>query len=231
MRGKENTGETANDDERPIPDLPRIPERMARLMSDGSLYYCGEEFMMHYQQEAMALVWEFNHTPPQRMARRQAIQSKLFRHAGKGLYIEPPLHANWGINTSWGDGCYANFNLTLVDNGPIDIGDHVLLGPNVTLCTTGHPVDPVTRSRGAQYSQRITIEDGVWIGAGAIVLPGVTIGRNAVIGAGSVVTKDVPADVVAFGNPCRVHRPVGERDRRYYWKDRPMPDPKDIPQL
>jgi galactoside O-acetyltransferase len=144
--------------------------------------------------------------------------------AAEGLYLECPVYANWGCNTYWGAHCYANFNLTLVDDGEIIIGDHVMLGPNVTLVTTGHPVRPDLRLKAAQFSLPIHIGENVWIGAGVTVLPGVTIGDNAVIGAGSLVTKDIPADCVAYGSPCKVVRHINEHDDVYYWHDRRLAD-------
>ena len=119
-----------------------------------------------------------------------------------------------------GDFVYANFNLTLVDDGEIYIGSHCMIGPNVTIATAGHPVEPGLRRIGIQFNMPVHIGENVWIGAGAVVVPGVTIGDNSVIGAGSVVTRDIPANVVAVGNPCSVLREIGERDRIYYYKDR-----------
>ena len=115
-------------------------------------------------------------------------------------YIEPPLHANWGKYTHFGNNVYANFNLTLVDDTDIFVGDNVMFGPNVIIATAGHPVDPPLREKVAQFNIPVRIGKNVWIGAGAIVLPGVTIGDHSVIGAGSVVTKDIPPNVVAVGD-------------------------------
>ncbi|MDE6219494.1 MAG: sugar O-acetyltransferase, partial [Lachnospiraceae bacterium] len=115
---------------------------------------------------------------------------------------------------------YANYGLTCVDDTHIYIGDYTMLGPNVTIATAGHPILPELRQRGLQYNMPVHIGQNCWIGAGAVIMPGVTIGDNVVIGAGSVVTKDIPSDVVAVGNPCRIMREVGERDRKYYFRDR-----------
>jgi len=109
--------------------------------------------------------------------------------------------------------------LTIIDDGDVWIGDHTMIGPNVTICTTGHPVDPTYREMGAHYSLTIHIGRNVWIGSNTVILPGVTIGDNTVIGAGSVVTKDIPENVVAVGNPCRVKRAISERDKEYYFRD------------
>ena len=125
-----------------------------------------------------------------------------------------------GHHVHFGDYVYANYGLTLVDDTHIYVGDHTMFGPHVTLATAGHPIDPELRCRGLQYNMPIHIGRNCWLGAGVIVMPGVTIGDNVVIGAGSIVTRDIPSNVVAVGNPCRVLREVGEHDRQFYFKDR-----------
>ena len=141
------------------------------------------------------------------------------RHKGS-LYFEPPFHCEYGSHIEIGEGFYANINCVMLDVGKITIGDHVLFGPNVSLYTAGHPIHPDSRNSGYEYGIPITIGDNVWIGGSCVVLPGVTIGSNCVIGAGSVVTKDIPDNSIAAGNPCRVLRQITEEDRRYYYKDR-----------
>ena len=132
-------------------------------------------------------------------------------HVHERKYIEPPFHANWGgAHCHFGRRVYANFNLTCVDDTNIYVGDDTLIGPNVTIATAAHPIDPALRRQAYQYNKPVRIGSNCWIGAGAILLPGVTVGDNTVIGAGSVVTKDIPAGVVAVGNPCRVLREVAE---------------------
>ena len=133
------------------------------------------------------------------------------------MYLELPFYANYGgAHAHFGSFIYANFNLTLVDDGDIYIGDHVMIGPNVVIATASHPIDPELRRQGLQYNQPVRIGENAWIGAGVVVLPGVTIGKNAVIGAGSIVTKDIPDNCVAVGNPCRVLRAVSEKDRERF---------------
>ena len=146
----------------------------------------------------------------------------MFAEVGENCYIEPPLHANWGgHHVHLGRQVYANFGLTLVDDTHIFIGDYTMLGPNVVIATAGHPILPELRGeRALQYNLPVRIGKNCWLGAGVIVMPGVTIGENSVIGAGSVVTRDIPPNVVAVGSPCRVLRPIGEHDRAYYWRDR-----------
>ena len=182
-------------------------------MLSGKLYDCADETLQARQRELNELVFDYNNTRPTDGKRRQTLLRQIFEDMGEGCYIEPPLHANWGSHTHLGNKVYANFNLTLVDDTHIYIGDNVMFGPNVTLCTAGHPIEPELRRQVYQYNFPIHIEENVWIGAGVIVLPGVTIGKNSVIGAGSVVTRDIPENVVAMGTPCRVARPISEWDR------------------
>jgi len=144
----------------------------------------------------------------------------LYTDMGESIWIEPPFHAAYGSNVHIGDFFYANFNLVIVDDIDVYIGAHVMIAPNVTITPTGHPVDAETRRPGAQFSIPVRIGDDVWIGSNAVILPGVSIGEGAVIGAGSVVTKDIPPGVVAVGNPCRVIREIGARDKEYYYRDR-----------
>lgn len=187
-------------------------------MLSGKLYDCADETLQARQRELNELVFDYNNTRPTDGKRRQTLLRQIFEDMGEGCYIEPPLHANWGSHTHLGNKVYANFNLTLVDDTHIYIGDNVMFGPNVTLCTAGHPIEPELRRQVYQYNFPIHIEENVWIGAGVIVLPGVTIGKNSVIGAGSVVTRDIPENVVAMGTPCRVARPISEWDREYYFR-------------
>ncbi len=191
-----------------------------RMMA-GMLYDPGDKEIMDEQFPYLDCLGEFNAIPSSQVEKRQAWMKKVFAECGKDCYIQSPFYANWsGHHLHLGDNVYANFNLTLVDDGDIYIGDKVMIGPNVTISAAGHPVLPALRERGIQYNLPVHIERNVWIGAGVMIMPGVTIGENTVIGAGSVVTKDIPANVVAVGNPCRVLREIGERDREYYYRDR-----------
>jgi len=188
-------------------------------INGGGIYFCDEPGFAEEQRACLEKLYDYNHTRPGEIERRREILQDFFGAAGANLYIEPPLHANWGRNTFWGDDCYANFNLSLVDDGEIHIGNNCLIAPNVVIATAGHPAEPELRRRGAQFSVPVVIGSNVWIGAGAVILPGVRIGDNSVIGAGSVVTKDIPPDVSAVGNPCRVLRPINNHDREYYYKN------------
>ncbi|GAK88045.1 galactoside O-acetyltransferase [Vibrio ponticus] len=188
-------------------------------MHSQQVYHCDDSTLIAEQQACLEILYDFNHCRPSQFAERDILLRKLLGSAGKECYIEPPLRANWGKHTHIGDSFYANFNLTLVDDTTITIGNHVMFGPNVVLTTAGHPIDPARRRKVAQFNIPITIEDNVWIGANVVVLPGVTIGENSVVGAGSVVTKDIPPNAVAVGNPCRVLREISARDKEYYFKN------------
>lgn len=190
-----------------------------KRMQSGKLYFCTDEEIAKEQLECLEILYDYNHTRPSESQKREQILKNLLAEIGENCYIEPPLHANWGKYTHFGNNVYANFNLTLVDDTDIFVGDNVMFGPNVIIATAGHPVDPPLREKVAQFNIPVRIGKNVWIGAGAIVLPGVTIGDHSVIGAGSVVTKDIPPNVVAVGNPCRVLREINDRDKEYYYKD------------
>lgn len=165
------------------------------------------------------VLFHYNNTSPSQGEKRQELMKNLLGSCGQSFFFEPPVHMSYGSHVHIGEHFYANFNLVLVDDGEIHIGNRVMIGPNVTLCTTGHPVYPLYREMVAHYSLPIHIGNNVWIGAHSVILPGVTIGDNAVIGAGSIVTRDIPANVVAVGNPCRVMREISERDKDYYFRD------------
>ena len=195
-------------------------------MLNGKLYDCADEKLQAQQRTLNELVFDYNNTRPSDGQRRQELLRQIFQDMGEGCYIEPPLHANWGgRHVHFGSGVYANFNLTLVDDAHIYVGDCVMFGPNVTVATAGHPIEPGLRRQAIQYNADVRIGSNVWVGAGAVILPGVTIGDDTVIGAGSVVTKDIPAGVVAVGCPCRVLRPIGPQDRETYFRGRKI----DVP--
>ena len=197
-------------------ELQEIKERMY----SKKLYYCNDEILLQQQQEFLELLYDFNATRPSQQDKRKELLKNMFAERGEDCYIEPPLHANWGgKNVHFGNSVYANFNLTLVDDCDIFVGNNVMFAPNVTVITGTHPIHPILRSKQAQYNLPVHIGNNVWIGAGAIILPGVSIGDNTVIGAGSIVIKDIPANVVAVGSPCKVLREINENDIKYYYKN------------
>lgn len=193
-------------------------ERQARIAA-GCLWEDTEEYLAQ-QARVKDLMYEFNMSKPSEVERRRGLMREIFGSVGENVWINQPITLAVGSTVTIGAGTYINSGLTLIDDYNITIGAGCLFGTNVTLCTTGHPIDPGARATGHMYSFPIVIGDGAWIGAGAIVLPGVTVGRYAVVGAGSVVTRDVPEYTVAAGNPCRAIRRIGERDRAFYWRDR-----------
>lgn len=190
-------------------------------MLSGDIYYPNDESIMEEQTACLELQYEYNLTRPSEGEKRTALLKEMFAEIGEGCYIEPPLHANWGgRHCHFGKNVYANFNLTVVDDTDVYVGDYTMFGPNVVIATAGHPILPELREKQYQFNIPVHIGRNCWIGAGALIMPGVTIGDNTVIGAGSVVTKDIPANVIAVGNPCKVLREIGEHDKEYYFKDR-----------
>ena len=192
------------------------PDRMEK----GLIYDPADDSIMTEQSKCLEKLYDFNATRPSELEKRTALLKEMFGSIGENCYIEPPLHANWGgKNVYVGSNFYANFNLTLVDDGDIYIGDKVLIGPNVTIATANHPVNPELRAKSWQYNKPVHIGSNVWIGAGSVLVPGVSVGDNTVIGAGSVVVKDIPANCVAVGNPCKPIREIGEHDREFFYKN------------
>lgn len=190
-------------------------------MHNCELYLCGDTELLKQQQKYLDRLYDFNATRPTELEKREKILKEMFAEIGEGCYIEPPLHSNFGgRHVHFGKKIYANFNLTLVDDTHIYVGDFTMFGPNVTIATAGHPILPELRRQAYQYNAPVHIGKNCWLGAGVIVVPGITIGDNSVIGAGSVVTKDIPPNVVAVGNPCRVLREINDRDKEYYFKNR-----------
>lgn len=189
-------------------------------MKNGMLYIDVGEGLEADRRKCQELLYDYNHTHPSEETKRKEILKELLGDTKDHIWIEPPFHAAYGSNIHIGDHFYANFNLVIVDDIDVYIGEHVMIAPNVTITPTGHPVDPELRKPGTQFSIPVRIGNNVWIGSNAVILPGVTIGDNSVIGAGSVVTHDIPENVVAVGNPCRVLRQINEHDKEFYYKDR-----------
>ena len=192
-------------------------------MHSGELYLPDDPDIVAEQTVCLDRLYDYNLTRPTEGEKRAALLRQMFAEIGEGCYIEPPLHANWGgRHVHFGSYVYANFNLTLVDDTHIYVGDRTMLAPNVILATAAHPLLGGLREKNYQYNLPVRIGRNCWLGAGVIVLPGVTIGDNTVVGAGSVVTRDLPANVLAVGSPARVLREIGSRERAFYDKDRPI---------
>lgn len=189
-------------------------------MKNGMLYVDTGEGLDEERKRCKELLYDYNNTRPSEEVKRKQLLKELLGDMGEEIWIEPPVHMAYGTNVHIGNHFYANFNLVIVDDIDVYIGEHVMIAPNVTITPTGHPVDPEIRKPGTQFSIPIRIGNDVWIGSNVVILPGVNIGDNSVIGAGSVVTHDIPENVVAVGNPCRVLRKINERDKEYYYKNR-----------
>lgn len=189
-------------------------------MEQGIIYNPNVSELTDEQSIYMEKLWEFNQLRPSEQDKKQKYMKEVFAECGEDCFIELPFRANWGgKNLHFGNRVYANFNLTVVDDGEILVGDKVMFGPNVTIATANHPIEPSLREDCMQYNKPVHIGENVWVGAGTVIVPGVTIGKNSVIGAGSVVVKDIPENVVAVGNPCRVLREIGEHDREFFYRN------------
>lgn len=187
-------------------------------MLSGKPYQAFDEQLFSERQLAKDLIFRINRLHPHQVSERNAIFSSLLGATGSHFHIEPPFYCDYGYNIVIGENFYANYNCTLLDCGLITFGDHVMLGPNVALFAAGHPLHYQPRDAGYEYAFPIEIGHSVWIGGNTVVNAGVSIGDRSVIGSGSVVTKDLPANVLAAGNPCKVLRPITDEDQQYYYR-------------
>ncbi len=198
---------------------------MKEKLHTGELYFPNDNEIIQEQMACQDLLCDYNMTKPSETEKRAQLLQQMLGDCGENVYIEAPFYANWGgRHCHFGKNVYVNYHLTCVDDTHIYIGDYTMIGPNVTIATAGHPILPKLREQTYQYNMPVHIGRNCWIGAGVIVMPGVTIGDNTVIGAGSIVTKDIPANVVAVGNPCRVMREINAHDEMYYYKDKRIPE-------
>ncbi len=195
-----------------------------RYRRDHEMAYFSDESVIAEQIETKKVIREYNTVMPFDLKQGTLLLDKAGIKHGENIYIEPPFHCEYGTHIQVGKNFYANTGCVMLDVAKVTIGDNVLFGPNVCIYTAGHPIHPEIRNSGYEYGIPIVIGDNVWIGGSSVILPGVKIGSNTVIGAGSVVTKDIPDNVCAAGNPCRVIREITEADRSYYFKDRKFDD-------
>ncbi|AKL96986.1 acetyltransferase, isoleucine patch superfamily [Clostridium aceticum] len=177
-------------------------------MLSGDYYNAGDESLVRERDYAKNLIFEFNHTRPSDKEKRKKILKELIIAKGS-FHIEAPFYCDYGYNIEVGENFYANYGCIILDVNKVQIGNNVLLAPNVHIYTAAHPVNPMERLTGKEFAKAIIIGNNVWVGGGTIICPGVKIGDNVTIGAGSVVTKDIPSNVVAAGNPCKVIREIG----------------------
>ena len=165
-------------------------------------------------------IFKYNNLPPEQTVEKKKLIKEILGKTGNEINIEAPFHCDYGYNIEVGENFFANYNFLILDVGKVYIGDNAQIAPNVSIYTAGHPIHPDSRNSGYEYGIDVKIGNNVWIGGNTCIMPGVTIGDNVVIGAGSVVTKDIPSNTIAFGNPCKVIRKITEKDRDCYYRDR-----------
>lgn len=175
-------------------------------MLSGAIYDATDSELLRRLAHTRQRLWEFNNLNPSDIGCQRAILRELFGSIGENFVVNQPFRCDYGCNIHVGEDFFANFNLTILDEARVDIGDHAFIGPNVSIFTACHPLDASQRNTGVEWAEPVKIGDNVWIGGCATILPGVTIGDNVVIGAGSVVTRDIPSDVVVAGNPAKIIR-------------------------
>ena len=183
------------------------------LMLSGKMYNDLTDELVKHREQTVFFTNEYNRSFGQEGVYREAILRKFLKSIGEEVHFEPNFRCEFGFNITIGNHFYANFDCIMLDANPITIGDHVLIGPRVGLYTANHAIDARERIAGGCYARPITIGSGVWIGGNVDIMGGVTIGENSIIGAGSVVTKDIPPHVIAAGTPCRVIREITDRDK------------------
>ncbi len=188
-------------------------------MLAGRPYLASDETLVKERLKAKYAVYEINLQSPLQLNNRNRLFELLFGRIGTNYHIETPFRCDYGYNIEIGNNFYANYNCTILDCAKVTIGDNVLFAPNVSIFTAGHPIDAEKRNQSLEFAFPISIGNNVWIGGNVVLNPGVTIGNNVVIGSGSVVTKDIPDDVVAIGNPCKVKRLVNAKDKLHYYKN------------
>ncbi|WP_461788420.1 sugar O-acetyltransferase [Pedobacter sp.] len=188
-------------------------------MLAGKAYQAGDKELSQDRLRAREIVFEFNNLPPKQIKQRKNLIKNLFGKTATMFYIEPPFRCDYGYNIEIGDHFYSNFNLTILDCAKVTIGSHVFVGPNVSIYTAGHPLHSHLRNQEYEWAQPIVIGDNVWLGGNVVINPGVTIGSNVVVGSGSVVTKNIPDNVFAAGNPCKVIREITDADKDFYYKN------------
>lgn len=200
-----------------------LDEKYEKMLNSGEIYDCNDKELFSYQQSLVEKLNQFNKTPAteEGFKEREKILKEIMGEYSPNVYFEPPVRSNWGLHHVFvKEDVYFNSNADLVDDANIYINSHCMFGPNVTIVTALHPISPKLRRYKLEYNKPVTIGENVWVGANVTILPGVTIGDNSVIGAGSVVTKDIPSNVIAFGNPCKIHRKINEEDDIYYDHDK-----------
>lgn len=189
-------------------------------MLSGLPYKAWMDGLEEERTEARLKVYEYNLCRPDKKDDMVKMIKDIFGKTGENIFVEQPFHCDYGTNIEVGENFYANFNCVILDVGKVRIGKNVMFAPNVSIYTAGHPIHPDSRNSGYEYGISVTIGDNVWIGGSVTINPGVNIGNNVVIGSGSVVTRDIPDNMIAVGNPCKVIREITGEDRKYYFKNK-----------
>ncbi len=192
-----------------------MPSEKEKMLS-GKAYHAFDQELLRERQRAKEMIFDFNALRPKEIRKRNGILKTLFGKTNGQFFIEPPFRCDYGYNIEIGENFYANYNLIILDCAKVTIDSNVLVGPNVGFYTAGHPVHYERRKENYEHALPINIGNDVWIGGNTVINPGVTIGSNTVIGSGSVVTRNIPSDVVVVGNPCRVMRKITEEDKLEY---------------
>lgn len=189
---------------------------------DNELLFIPSESEWEEMKRARVLTQKMNRADTADFVAIREIVNELFGKSDETTFVNPPFYCDYGSRIEVGRNCFINYNCTMLDNAKITLGDNCFLAPNVSIYTAGHPLHPEIRALGYEYGIAVSVGDNVWIGGNTVICPGVHIGNNVVIGAGSVVTKDIPDWSLAAGNPCRVIRQITEDDRSYYFKNRKL---------
>lgn len=187
--------------------MDKFDEEWGKMLS-GEIYDAVHPEFLRRLEDTRGKLWIFNNLHPSKTDELKSLFRSIVGRCGDKFHINQPFRCDYGCNISIGENFFANFNLTILDEAPVKIGDNVFIGPNVSIYTACHPIDAEARNTGAEWAESVTIGNNVWIGGGATILPGVEIGDNAVVGAGSVVTKDVEANSLVGGNPARLIRMI-----------------------
>lgn len=186
------------------------------LMLSEQLYIACDEELAKDNATSRKLTRLINTATEEQAEYRKQLFRELFQTIGENFWIEPPFRCDYGCHISIGENFYANFDCTMLDVCDIVIGDNVFFGPRVCVYTAGHPIDAEIRNMQLEYGKKVSIGSNVWVGGNTVINPGVSIGNNVVIGSGSVVTKDIPDNVIAVGNPCRILWEITQKDKRYW---------------
>lgn len=193
----------------------RMMNNKERMLA-GLLYKSEGEEIIKMKKHGRSLQYQFNQTTPEEVAKRKDILEELLGHAGLHLTIKPPFYCSHGTNIFIGDDCFVNFDCIFLDLNTITLGHHVMIGPRVSIYTAAHPLDAQIRRLDLEYALPVKIGNDVWIGGNVVINPGITIGNNVVIGSGSIVTKDIPDNVIVAGNPAQIVREITDEDSQYW---------------